>query len=368
MLSRKELKKCPKDDHALSENLVTQPYEHQKIFANPHVITEGWYPVCKSSELKSEQAKSFAILKQRIVIYRAKSLAVNAMDAFCPHIGADLGNGLVVGERLQCLFHKWEFNSAGKLVALPCQDNTKIPDRSDLQAYPTEEKYGFIWVYAGVNANYAVPSPPGIGGELSSLYVKRIKLKVHQHVLMSNAVDLSHFKTLHKLDAKFDYEVETESEGIFRWDMQITTNNGAWPVKLARKLLGNKISYRVRFAGGSITGITVSMPGLFNNKGPKFPSINIIWGSCPTQDGVGEIFTFLVVQKYQGFFSWVKRLWAYFISFSVLTLLRDDDIFVYPHMRFKVGQLTPADASLSKMIKLFNSLKSSPWSNHKKIE
>ena len=35
-----------------------------------------------------------------------------AMDAACPHMGADLGNGTLSGDTLTCSWHHWQFDIA----------------------------------------------------------------------------------------------------------------------------------------------------------------------------------------------------------------------------------------------------------------
>lgn len=364
MLTRREVRKCPKDDHALKENLGTQPYKHQKVFAAPNIITEGWHLICPSSKIKKEKAKSFSILRQRLVIFRTKSGQVYAHDAFCPHLGTDLGNGRVINENIQCLFHKWEFDGKGTLVQVPCVSKRPDSEKNKLQTYPVTEKYGYIWVFSAEEKTHELPSPPGMQDEaISSFYLRKIVLKVHHHILMSNAVDLQHFKTLHGLNIKFTYEVVDEKNGIFQWNLKGELTSGAWTLRLFKLLFADSVDYSVLFAGGTVTGLRVKIPKLFRGKGPSFPDINIIWGARPREEGVGEIFNFLVVKNYKGFFGIFKKIWAYTVSFLVLTLLRDDDIFVYPNMRFNVGNLTEEDQSLGRFIQLCNSLAISSWTS-----
>ncbi len=92
-------KLIPTDGKSREENLNSQPLIHHPIFNNPHVITEGWYPVCPSPEIKKLKAKSFSIGTQRFVLFRGDDSIVHGLDAFCPHMGADLGNGKVIGNR-----------------------------------------------------------------------------------------------------------------------------------------------------------------------------------------------------------------------------------------------------------------------------
>ena len=67
---------APKDGHTRLENVHTQPLVVHRVFANPDVLTEGWYPVCRSGELRKKQARSFVIGAQRIALYRGEDLSL----------------------------------------------------------------------------------------------------------------------------------------------------------------------------------------------------------------------------------------------------------------------------------------------------
>ena len=66
----------------------------------------SWYLFGKSNEVRG-QPMARALLGRRLVAYRTSAAAV-ILDARCSHFGADLGQGCVVADRLQCPFHHWE--------------------------------------------------------------------------------------------------------------------------------------------------------------------------------------------------------------------------------------------------------------------
>ena len=53
----------------------------------------GWYIACKSKELPKETTKAIDIAGQNIVLVRDKEGKVNALHAYCAHMGAHLGVG-----------------------------------------------------------------------------------------------------------------------------------------------------------------------------------------------------------------------------------------------------------------------------------
>lgn len=51
---------------------------------------------------------------------------VKILDAYCPHLGANLGQGLVKGECLECPFHHWLFRGDGYCENIPYSEKGKF--------------------------------------------------------------------------------------------------------------------------------------------------------------------------------------------------------------------------------------------------
>lgn len=65
---------------------------------------------------------------ENFVIFRsAVTKQVYVLDAYCPHMGANLGiGGVVNGECIKCPFHHWNFDGKdGSLVDIPYSDDLK---------------------------------------------------------------------------------------------------------------------------------------------------------------------------------------------------------------------------------------------------
>ena len=80
----------------------------------------GWLPILESKELKKGEVKHIFAVGHDLVIYRGQSGRVHVFDAFCPHLGANLGvGGTVIGDQIKCPFHGWQFNDEGKCASIP---------------------------------------------------------------------------------------------------------------------------------------------------------------------------------------------------------------------------------------------------------
>ena len=70
----------------------------------------GWFAVGHSDQLARGQARSVHYLGRQMVVWRGEDGGVRAADAYCPHLGANLGRGgKVEGNTIRCPFHGWRF-------------------------------------------------------------------------------------------------------------------------------------------------------------------------------------------------------------------------------------------------------------------
>lgn len=362
---KKKTKNMPKDGLSRQENLLSQPHIQQRVFNNAVVLTQGWFPICPSKGLKRGQAFSSRILNQRVVVFRGESGQVYAMDAFCPHLGADLGNGRVKGERIQCYFHQWELNADGSIAQIACRKSLDDSfKKTTNRAYPTQEAYGHIWVFSAQKALHELPKPAGFETEqVSALYVKEITLFAHHHVMMANGIDLQHFATVHKLDIDFDYQIEDTEQGVFQWTLRGKIPDTSFKGRLARHLLGEEYEYRVKFAGGSIVTITYGSDQRFMGK--KLPSLQVLWGCLPQENGISKVRIFFVTKTRKGLIGKLTNGLLYFLTLLMLSMLRDEDIDAFPNMRFNTHRLIKEDTSLARFIQLTNKLDLSDWGHIK---
>jgi Rieske [2Fe-2S] domain len=120
--------------------------------------------------------------------------------AYCPHLGADLSVGQVVGGQIRCAYHHWRFDCAGGCVDIPAGD--KIPPGARIATYPSAEAWGLIWAFNGAVPRFAPPRIPG-AEERELVYETHLRgtRNTDPWVATSNGVDFQHLRTLHGLPA-----------------------------------------------------------------------------------------------------------------------------------------------------------------------
>lgn len=351
-----------RDARSLGQNQRTQPPRPQRVFARPGVVTEGWHPVCASRDLPVGRARSFDFLAQRIVVWRGRDLGVRATDAFCAHMGADLGNGAVVGDTLRCYFHRWRYDGDGEVVEAPCRGGA--PRGARVPAWPVEERYGWIWVFAAPEAPAGVPAPPGLEGqETDAWHLGSIQLYAHHHVMMASGIDLAHFASVHELDIDFELRVEEEGPDTFVWCLEGELPHQGWKARLGRRLLGERFAYRLRFAGGSVCAIAYGWDQRLGGQGRPLPSLHVLWGCVPQEHGLSRCEVFLVAPRGQGAGGWLAARARFLATLGLLLVLRDEDVGAFPRMRFDPAHLSAGDESVARLIQLVNRLPLSSWSH-----
>ncbi|XP_064458677.1 cholesterol 7-desaturase nvd-like isoform X2 [Ornithodoros turicata] len=168
----------------------------------PPPFPNGWIPILESSELRTEQIKPLDALGEHLVVFRTADGKAHVTDAYCPHLGANLGvKGRVIGNCVECPFHGWRYDAAdGSCVHVPYSDT--VPSFVRLRTWHTTEAMGliFIWYHAeGTPPSWELPDVPEITrGE----FVQRDRachiVRCQVQDVAENGADVGHFNYLHR--------------------------------------------------------------------------------------------------------------------------------------------------------------------------
>ena len=116
-----------------------------------------WYTGLES--YGNESATFTDSQQQELVIYRTRAGLVNAVEAFCPHLGAHLAHGgAVVGDDIRCPFHGFQFAPDGECTATGY--GTKPPRKARLTLIPVREIHGIVLAYYDSQQAQPVWEPP----------------------------------------------------------------------------------------------------------------------------------------------------------------------------------------------------------------
>ena len=100
---------------------------------------EEWLLACGADEIDEEDVIQVVLTGKTIAIYRSPENTFHATEGLCTHEHAELADGLVMGDVIECPKHNGRFNyKTGAAI--------RIPARVGLCTYPVRVDGGKVFV------------------------------------------------------------------------------------------------------------------------------------------------------------------------------------------------------------------------------
>ena len=175
------------------------------ISLSPYRFPTGWFIIGFASDLAAGEVKRVHYFGEEMVLFRTESGEVNVLDAYCQHLGANMGvGGTVEGENIVCPWHGWQWRGDGTNALIPyskigCKNNVRV------RTYHSAEWYGFILVWHERHGRAPYWQPPVLPELETNEYYplhphSRMlnRVKVHAQMIIENAADPYHVQYVHK--------------------------------------------------------------------------------------------------------------------------------------------------------------------------
>ena len=120
--------------------------------------TPSWYPVALAAEVRAGDniVAGFAHGVE-LALWRSAEGAAQAWENRCPHRSVRFTLGQVMGDRLACGYHGWQYAAGtGQCAGIPAHPAMPPPRNVCAKVYPVAEADGMIWVSLDTQA----PPPP----------------------------------------------------------------------------------------------------------------------------------------------------------------------------------------------------------------
>jgi nitrite reductase/ring-hydroxylating ferredoxin subunit len=116
--------------------------------ATPAPSAAGWQPVARSADLRAgHDIVAVFIADHELVLWRSAAGVMQAWDNRCPHRSVRFTLGQVVGDRLSCGYHGWQYEAGtGRCAAIPAHPGMAPPAQLCARAHAVRELAGTVWV------------------------------------------------------------------------------------------------------------------------------------------------------------------------------------------------------------------------------
>lgn len=194
-------------------------------------LGSAWHAVAATEEL-ADQPIGVELLGRPWVLVRAGDV-IAAFPDRCPHRLAPLSAGRCTDGFLECGYHGWRFDPAGKCVTVPALGpDAVIPPRADLApAAGTAERYGLIWLAPEQPKGGLVVFPewdaPDDAG-FDRIRTSFVRTPVSAAQLVDNFLDAAHFPYVHAATFGDERAAEVVDGGLTRDGWSVRTVFDTW--------------------------------------------------------------------------------------------------------------------------------------------
>jgi nitrite reductase/ring-hydroxylating ferredoxin subunit len=126
-------------------------------------LAPGWHPVALSGSIDPETSAGTHLDGREYVVWRDTSGVAHVWEDRCPHRGMKLSFGFVRGDHIACLYHGWQYDTAGRCSYIPAHPDLEVPATITVPVFGTAESCGMIW--ATTDPEPGRSAPPADAGE-----------------------------------------------------------------------------------------------------------------------------------------------------------------------------------------------------------
>jgi phenylpropionate dioxygenase-like ring-hydroxylating dioxygenase large terminal subunit len=158
-----------------------------------------WQPVARIEDLAHGPQRA-VLLGEALAVFLTENGKAAVVADRCAHRGASLSMGKVAGDSIQCPYHGWEWaGKSGACTRVPSlPDQSQIPPRARIPAFPAREQWGLVWTVLEQPVG-ELPTLPWFDPEAWTWgHGEPFELPVALGIVIENVRDVSHFAFVHQ--------------------------------------------------------------------------------------------------------------------------------------------------------------------------
>ncbi|BDT99839.1 Rieske 2Fe-2S domain-containing protein [Nocardia sputorum] len=170
--------------------------------APPARYARGWHCLGLAQDFRDGKPHTVEIFGTELVVFAGAGGQLHVLDAYCRHMGGNLGDGRIKGDSLACPFHDWRWGGNGRCTGIPY--GRRVPPRARTRSWPTLEqnKQLFVWNDPEGNPPPGQVTIPRIEGAFSDEWTDWTWNTMtidgaNCREVIDNVVDMAHFFYVH---------------------------------------------------------------------------------------------------------------------------------------------------------------------------
>lgn len=170
---------------------------------SPDALLRGlWYFAMPSRALKPGGLVGKTLVGEPMVFARRPDGRAFALRDVCPHRGIPLRHGHMVGDRVECAYHGWQFGETGACALIPSLVEGQEMDLAKIKVrrYPVAERAGCLWVYVDAPGVEPTIDPPTLPepDDARPRMIRRVHFPCHVDHAVIGLMDPAHGPFVHQ--------------------------------------------------------------------------------------------------------------------------------------------------------------------------
>lgn len=106
---------------------------------------QGWFPLALSRDIAPGTSAGTRVNGKEFVVWRDENGTAHVWEDRCPHRGMKMSFGFVRGDHIACLYHGWQYDTAGQCRYIPAHPDLDVPKTIRIPRFAVAEAGGIIW-------------------------------------------------------------------------------------------------------------------------------------------------------------------------------------------------------------------------------
>ncbi|OVZ56312.1 3-phenylpropionate dioxygenase [Pigmentiphaga sp. NML080357] len=163
-------------------------------------LKDTWYAICPSHFI-ADKPVSLRRLGMKLVFWRDEAGKLYALEDHCPHRGAPLSRGILLGDRIACGYHGVQVRNDGVVTSVPGSPGCSLEGKRAARAFHVVERNGAVFLYNSATNVDEAPDftlPEELTSDEFASFLCYTEWRGDYRYVIDNVMDPMHGTYLHK--------------------------------------------------------------------------------------------------------------------------------------------------------------------------